>query len=145
MRLFVLALLSFSLIGCPSSVQELRQSQPAKTVTVSGTASAFSSCVQYHIMAADDLYRYQLLNDGTHPVLLATRTSDFITQQQMAGIEMRFVEQGPKTTIEIREGNIDGSWLAKRALPIIESCASAPDADARPPRDAATATRPIAP
>lgn len=149
MRMIIWLLFASLLTGCHSTVQELRQAPVDRTITVQAAAEPLAACVHYRAPESEPNYRYQLSHDGSTAVLLATRTTDFLTQQTMAALELRFLEQGPKTTIEIREGNLAGAYLSKHVMPIIETCShpatSAPGVGTPPQSAAPTSARPSAP
>ena len=133
-----------ALSGCVSTLTEVRQAEPEKTIEYPVDAETLSYCVHRAVEGIDSAYTYRLSHspDRREFFISATRLSDAITLRQMAGMEVRFLSHVRTTTVELRKGDTDGWWLARDTWPLIEHCSQQLT---QPSPDAGTARSPASP
>ncbi len=112
------------LSGCAPSIAELRQQPPDHTATFVSTPDQVSHCAMRALEENNSYYTYRLSHDPNHRefLLTVTRTSDALTLQQLAVMELRFLHIPTGTQAELRGNWIDGWGLAKEQWPLVQRC-----------------------
>jgi hypothetical protein len=126
MRLLLLCVL-YLLSACVSSLADLRQDKADKVGDFPAEAALLSSCVHRAMRKTESPYDFRLnaRPDNREFYITATRVSDAITKRELAGLELRLIAHDQATSVELREGDPDGSVLARQVWPIIERCSQA--------------------
>ena len=115
------------LSACVSSLADLRQNQADQVGDFPAAAKVLSNCVHRAMRKTESPYDFRLnaRPDNREFYITATRVSDAITKRELAGLELRLIAHDQATSVELREGDPDGSVLARQVWPIIERCSQA--------------------
>ncbi len=124
MKRLTLVGLVFLLSACVSNQADVRQTDADKVAVFPAAAENLPACVHQATKALDVPYTFRLHTrpDKRKFLITATSVSTVITQRQMIGLELHFIDQGSATTVEMRKGMTGGWWLAPKVWPLIERC-----------------------